>query len=210
MEAASGKMWRVPPFYKGSRVNIRHEAVRKPRADSLRNREQLLAAAKAAFAEAGPDVALEEIARRAGVGIATLYRHFPTRDALLSGVYRREVEQLAAAADTLLADEPPLAAFERWLHLLVDYMATKRVIAPALQASSGDGAKVYASSGAAILEALDRLARAAIESGQIRPDLQPEDLLRMVMGLSHGYAEADWEPSARRLIGILVAGLRAS
>lgn len=203
-------MWRVPPFYKGSRVSTRHEAVRKPRADSLRNREQLLAAAKAAFAEAGADVALEEIARRAGVGIGTLYRHFPTRDALLSAVYRREVEQLAGAAETLLVEQPPLVAFEQWMHLLVDYMATKRVIAPALQASAGEGPKVYASSGAAITEAMNRLARAAIASGEIRADLQPEDLFRVVVGLSHGYDRPDWAPSARRLIGILIAGLKAA
>ena len=191
-------------------MSVDRKTVRKPRADSLKNREQLLAAAKAAFAEAGADVALEEIARRAGVGIGTLYRNFPTRDALLSAVYRREVEQLAGAADTLLAAHPPLAAFERWLHLLVDYMATKRVIAPALQASSGEGAQVYASSGPALLEAMNRLTRAAIASGEAQPDVQPEDLQRVVMGLSHGYDRPDWEPSARRLIGILMAGLRAA
>lgn len=188
----------------------RAEGGRKPRADSLRNREQLLTAAKAAFAEAGAEVPLEEIARRAGVGIGTLYRHFPTRDALLSAVYRREVEQLAGAAETLLAERTPLAAFERWLHMLIDYMATKRVIAPALQASSGEGPKVYASSGEAIRQAMDRLVHAAAASGEIRPDLRPEDLFRIVIGLSHGYDQPDWEASARRLIGILMAGLKAS
>lgn len=210
MEATSGNMRRNPPVFKRAIVSVRQEGVRKPRADSLRNREQLMAAAKAAFAEVGPDVALEEIARRAGVGIGTLYRHFPTRDALLSAVYRREVEQLAGAADTLLAERPPLVAFERWLHLMVDYMATKRVIAPALQASPGDGPKVYASSGEAIREALNRLAQAAVDSGEIRSDIQTEDLFRMVMGVSHGYDRPDWEPSARRLIAILMAGLKAS
>jgi AcrR family transcriptional regulator len=190
-------------------LSVEPDRSRKPRADSLRNRDQLLAAAKAGFAETGPEVPLEEIARRAGVGIGTLYRHFPTRDALLAAVYRREVAQLSDSADALLAERPPLDALESWLHLLVDYMATKRVIAPALQASDGEGQKVYASSGAAILEAMNRLARAAIDSGQIRSDLHPQDLLRMVMGLSHGYDQPDWEPSARRLIGILVAGLKA-
>lgn len=181
---------------------------RRPRADSLRNREQLLSAAKAAFAEVGAEVALEEIARRAGVGIGTLYRHFPTRDALLAAVYRREVDQLAASADVLLAQRPAGAALEAWLHLLVDYMATKRVIAPALRASSGEGAEVYASSGAAITEAMTRLARAAAAAGDIRPDIGPEDLYRMLMGVSHGYDRPDWEPSARRLIGVLMAGLK--
>src|ERR1700753_46787 len=111
---------------------------RKPRADSLRNRDLLLGAAKSAFTEAGADVALEEIARRAGVGIGTLYRHFPTRGALLGAVYQREVEQLSNAADRLLAEQSGVAGPEAWLHLLIDYMATKRVVAPALQADTGE------------------------------------------------------------------------
>jgi AcrR family transcriptional regulator len=181
---------------------------RKPRADSLRNREHLLATAKTTFADAGADVALEEIARRAGVGIGTLYRHFPTRDALLAAVYQREVEQLVASADSLLADRGPGQALEAWLHLLIDYMATKRVIAPALRASAGDGSQVYASSGATITEALNRLARAATAGGEIRADIGPDDLYRMMVGVSHGYDQADWEPSARRLVGVIMAGLK--
>lgn len=181
---------------------------RKPRADSLRNREQLLAAAKAAFTEAGAEAPLEEIARRAGVGIGTLYRHFPTRDALLAAVYRHEADQLSAAARTLLAERPAGAALEAWLHLLVDYMATKRVIAPALRASTGEAGRVYATSGAAITETLNRLARAARAAGEIRADIGPDDLYRMVVGLSHGYDEPEWEPSARRLIGVVMAGLK--
>lgn len=204
MEAASGYMRRVPPFFKADGVSVG----RKPRADSLRNREQLLAAAKAAFADAGPDVALEEIARRAGVGIGTLYRHFPARDVLLAAVYQREVDQLTASAERLLAEHPPLVAYERWLHLLVDYLATKRVVAPALQAASTEGARLYAASGRPVTDAMDRLAGALIASGAIRPDVQPEDLMRIVMGLSQGYDRPDWAPSARRLIAILVAGLK--
>lgn len=183
---------------------------RKPRADSLRNREQLLAAAKSAFAEVGAEAPLEEIARRAGVGIGTFYRHFPTRDALLAAVYRREVEQLSHAADTLLADRPPLAALEAWLNLLVDYMATKRVIAPALRASVGEGQQAYAASGPAITDALAKLTRAAVAAGDVLPDIGPEDVFRLMIGVSHGYDQPGWEASARRLIGVLVAGLRPS
>ena len=181
---------------------------RKPRADSLRNREQLIAAAKSAFTEAGPDVALEEVARRAGVGIGTLYRHFPTRDVLLAAVYQHEVEQLTASADRLLAELGPLEAFERWLHLVVDYLATKRVVAPALQAASAEGARVYAAAGAPVTEAVTRMAQALIGSGQVRSDVEPQDLTRMVMGMAQGYERPDWAPSARRLISILIAGLR--
>jgi AcrR family transcriptional regulator len=183
-------------------------SARKPRADSLRNRERLIAAGKAAFTEAGADVALEQIARRAGVGIGTLYRHFPDRATLMAAVYRREVDQLTASAERLLTEMPAGAALEAWLHQMVDYMATKRVIAPALQASPGAGAEAYAASGPALFEALTRLSRAAIASGDIRADVEPDDLFRLVAGLSYGYDRPDWEPSARRLIGVLMAGLR--
>jgi AcrR family transcriptional regulator len=189
-------------------LSVQPDTVRKPRADSLRNREQLLAAAKAAFAETGADAPLEEIARRAGVGIGTLYRHFPTRDALLAAVYRREVAQLSDSADALLAERRPLEALEAWLHLLVDYMATKRVIAPALRASPGEGAQAYAASGPAITDALQKLVAAAKDAGAIRPDLTDDDVYRLMMGLSHGFDQPDWEPSARRLIGIVTAGLK--
>jgi AcrR family transcriptional regulator len=189
-------------------MSVESEKGRKPRADSLRNREQLLKAAKDAFTEVGADVSLEEIARRTGVGIGTLYRHFPTRDAILAAVYRREVDQLSASAEALLAARPPGKALEAWLHLLVDYMATKRVIAPALRASTGEGSQVYASSGAAITEAMNRLAGAAVASGDIRSDTRPEDLYRMMVGVSHGYDQPEWEPSARRMIDILMAGLK--
>src|SRR5580658_7642845 len=106
-------------------------AARKPRADAMRNREHLLEIAKLAFADAGADVSLEEIARRAGVGIGTLYRHFPTRGAVVEAVYRREVRQLASAAERLLAEGPPGEALHQWMRLFVDYIATKKVIASA-------------------------------------------------------------------------------
>ncbi len=190
-------------------MSVEKERERKPRADSLRNREQLLEAAKAAFAEVGADVPLEEIARRAGVGIGTLYRHFPTRDALLAAVYRREVEQLSKSADALLAARPPLEALEAWLQLLVDYMATKRVIAPALRASAGEGQEAYAASGAAITDTMAKLTRAAVASGAVLPEIGPEDVYRAMVGISYGYDQPGWEPSARRLIGVFMAGLKA-
>jgi AcrR family transcriptional regulator len=183
-------------------------SLRKPRADASRNREQLIAAAKAAFTERGADAPLEEIARRAGLGIGTLYRHFPTRETLLAAVYRREVEQLAATADRLLAERTPLAALEGWLDQLVEYMATKRVIAPALQASPGEGAAAYAASGPAITGAMNRLSTAAMTSGEMRADVTADDLMRLMMGLSYGYDRPDWPDSARRLIAILIAGLK--
>jgi len=185
------------------------ERGRKPRADSLRNRDQLLSAAKEAFADDGADVPLEAIARRAGVGIGTLYRHFPTREALLAAVYRREVEQLAGSVEPLLAAHRPAEALKAWLHLLIDYMATKRVIAPVLSTSPGEGQEAYAAAGPAIVGAMTRLVEAAVAGGDVRPDVSPDDLRRLVVGLAFGYEEPGWAASARRLVDVMVAGLTA-
>lgn len=182
---------------------------RKPRADSLRNRDLLLTAAKTAFGELGAEAPLEDIARRAGVGIGTLYRHFPTREALIAAVYAREILQLAASADALLAQRSAGEALEAWLNLLIDYMATKRVVAPALRADPGEGSRLYASSGETILPTLERLTDAARAAGDIRPDIGFEDILRLMSGLSLGYEQAGWDVGARRLLGVMMAGLRA-
>lgn len=182
---------------------------RKPRADSLRNRNLLLTAAKAAFTETSADAPLEDIARRAGVGIGTLYRHFPTREALVAAVYARELEQLANAADSLLAQRGAGEALEAWLDLLIDYMATKRVVAAALQADPGEGSRVYAQAGATILPALKRLTETAHAAGDIRADIGFEDILRMMSGLSVGYEKPGWDVGARRLLSVMMAGLRA-
>jgi AcrR family transcriptional regulator len=182
---------------------------RKLRADSVRNRERLMQAAKAAFTEAGPDVALEEIARRAGVGIGTFYRHFPTRDAIVEAVYRREVEQLAEAATRLLASASPGEALHEWMRLFVDYIATKKVIAQALAALAGGTAGLYAASGGKIIEATNLLVDRARAAGDIRADVEPADVLRGLVGLTYGNNEPGWQASALRLIDVLMAGLRA-
>jgi AcrR family transcriptional regulator len=200
---------------RGGRADIgrgqgkRPERVRKPRADALRNRDRLLEAAKLSFAGAGADVSLDEIARRAGVGIGTLYRHFPTREAVVEAVYRREVEQLADAANRLTATLPPGEALHAWMRLFVDYVATKRVIAPALKAMVGGASELYASSGARIANAMTAMVERARTAGEIRADADPADLLRALAGLTHFSAGPGWEASARRLIDILMDGLRA-
>ena len=186
------------------------EKIRKPRADSLRNREHLLAAAKSAFGEAGVEAALEEVARRAGVGIGTLYRHFPTRAALLAAVYRRELDQLAEAADQLLIGKTPAEALEQWFEVLIGYMATKRVVGPALRADPGEGAQVFASGGKSIRDSLGKLAAAAAQAGEIRADLDEDDLQRLLMAFAQGYDRPGWEEGARRMLSILMAGLRAT
>ncbi len=182
--------------------------VRKLRADGLRNRERLLGAAKAGFAETGPEVSLDEIARRAGVGIGTLYRHFPTRDAMVEAVYRREVQQLADGAPRLLAELPPAQALHAWLKLFVDYVATKKVIASALGAIVGGASELYAASGVQITDAVTLLVSRAVASGEIRPDVEAGDVFRALVGFTYGSGAPDWQPSALRLIDILMDGLK--
>lgn len=175
--------------------------VRKPRADAEQNRALLLETAKAAFAERGASVALEEIARNAGVGIGTLYRHFPNREALLQEVYADESEKLAAAAERLIANEEPVEALREWLRLFVRYFVTKQLVVEAL------GAKLKSSSGADIEAAISKLARNAEKNGDIKLDVAPLDLLRAVVGMS-AFAKPGWERNAYKMIDILIAGMR--
>jgi AcrR family transcriptional regulator len=181
---------------------------RKPRADSARNRQLLMDAAKAGFSEVGLNVSLEEIARRAGVGIGTLYRHFPSREAVVEAVYRREVEHLAEAVPQLLATSPAGEALHRWMHLFVEYIATKRLIAPSLAAAAGRKSSLYASSAELIARAIATLVKRAVASGDVRKDIDPADLLRAMVGVSYGNPDAGWQASARRLIDLLMDGLR--
>ena len=183
-------------------------AVRKPRADARRNRDSLLEAAKAAFAEVGAEASLDEIARRAGLGIGTLYRHFPTRDAVVEAVYRREVQQLADAAPRLVETLPPAEALRAWMRLFIDYIAAKKVIAPALKSSVGGGSAVYADSSVRINEAMALLVERARARGDIRPNADSADLLRALVGFAYVNSAPDWEASARRLIDLLIDGLR--
>ena len=182
--------------------------VRRPRADSARNRQLLIDAAKASFTEVGLNASLEEIARRAGVGIGTLYRHFPTREAVVEAVYRREVEQLAQAVPQLLETSPAAEALHKWMHLFVDYIATKRIIAPSLAAAAGRTSPLYATSAELITRAITTLVKRAIASGDVRKDIDPSDLLRAMVGVSYGNPDVGWQASARRLIDILMDGLR--
>jgi AcrR family transcriptional regulator len=181
---------------------------RKPRADALRNRERILEEAKTAFTRAGGDISLEEVARQAGVGAGTLYRHFPTRDALLESVYRAEVEKLAEEARKLTDSLPPSDALRSWMMLFVDYIATKKIIAPALNSIVGGTTKLFESSGAQITDAIHSLVARAIESGDIRADIDPLDLLRALVGVSNVASAPDWQQSAKRLVDILLLGSR--
>ena len=186
----------------------RSTTARKPRTDALRNRERILEVAKAAFTRQGANASLEEIAKQAGVGTGTLYRHFPTRDALIEGVYRNEVEKLAAAASHFSKKKSPIEALRAWMLLLVDHIAAKHIIAPALNSIVGGPSRLYEGSRSMIQGAIDELVKRAKRSGDLRRDLDAFDLLRALIGVSHVGSGADWQQSARRLVDILIAGSR--
>jgi AcrR family transcriptional regulator len=183
-------------------------AARKPRTDAQRNRERVLEAAKEAFTRLGANASLDDIAKQAGVGPGTLYRHFPTRDALIEAVYRAEVEKLAAAARDFAEVMPPLEALRAWMLLFVDHIAAKQIIAPALNTLVGGPSKLYEGSRGQIGGAIDTLVKRAIESGEIRKDLDPFDLLRALIGVSYVASSPDWQQSAKRLVDILITGSR--
>lgn len=183
-------------------------APRRPRADGQRNRQRILEVAKDAFTRSGANASLDDIAKHAGVGPGTLYRHFPTRGALLEAVYRTEVEKLAAAERELAGAKPPVEALRAWLLLFVDYIATKQIIASALNALICEPSKVFEASGALIKGAIYALVQSAIESGDIRSDLDPLDLLRALIGVSNVASEPNWPQSARKLVDILIIGSR--
>ncbi len=186
----------------------RQTAPRKPRTDAQLNRERILEVAKVAFTKSGPNASLDDIAREAGVGAGTLYRHFPARDALIEAVYRTEVEKLATAERRFAAAMSPIEALRAWMLLFVDYIATKQIIAPALNAYVGGPSKLYEGSRAQIQGAIDALVKRAIKNGDIRRDLDPFDLLRALIGVSNVASGPDWQQSARRLVDILITGSR--
>jgi AcrR family transcriptional regulator len=181
---------------------------RKPRTDAQRNRQRILEVAKREFARSGADASLDSVAKQAGVGPGTLYRHFPTRDALLEAVYQTEVDKLAAAERQFVQTMPPVEALRAWMLLFVDYIATKKIIAPALNTLVGGPSKVFEGSAAQVKGAINTLVDRAIKSGDLRPDLDPLDLLRALIGVSNVMSGPDWQQSARRLVDILITGSR--
>ena len=183
-------------------------AERKPRADAQRNRERILEMAKGEFTRSGASASLEEIAKQAGVGPGTLYRHFPTRDALIEAVYQTEVGKLIAAADRFAATLPPLEAVRAWMLLFVDHIAAKHLIAPVFNTIAGGPTKLYEGSRGQVLGAMEKLVRHAIARGEMRKGIQADDLLRALIGLAHVTSGSDWLKSARRLVDILIVGSR--
>jgi AcrR family transcriptional regulator len=184
------------------------EPERRPRADAQRNRERILEVAKRAFTRQGANVSMDDVAKDAGVGAGTLYRHFANRDALLEAVYRTEVEKLAAAEKEFAKTMPPVEALKAWMLLFVDYVETKQIIAPALNTLVGGASRVYEATSSLVQGAIEALVRRAIESGDVRADLEPMDLLRALIGVSYVATGPGWPQSARRLVDILIQGSR--
>jgi AcrR family transcriptional regulator len=189
-------------------VKKTREASRQPRTDARRNRDRILEVARDAFTRHGAEASLDDIARQAGVGPGTLYRHFPGRDALIEAVYRSEVDKLAAAEQKFAEQKPPLEALRAWMLLFVDHIAAKQIIAPALNSVVGGPSKLFEGSRSQVQRAIESLVKRAIKSGDIRKDVEPFDLLRALIGVAHVSAGPDWQQSARRLVDILITGCR--
>ncbi|PZW46731.1 TetR family transcriptional regulator [Humitalea rosea] len=187
-------------------------AARKPRADAARNRERVLEAANVVFNAGGPEASLEAVARQAGVGIGTLYRHFPTRQALFEAVYRREVQNLAELAEQLLADRSaalsPVEALRRWMRSNVAFIATKKGMSAALTQAALAPPELMANSVDRLTQALGGLMARAIEAGEIRADIEPLDLLRGLVGLCYAHDRPGWQENVLRMVDVLVDGLR--
>jgi AcrR family transcriptional regulator len=178
------------------------------RADAQRNRDRLLDAAVRAFSQDGPDVTLDAIAKDAGVGIGTLYRHFPTREALVEATYRNELTRLCDAVADLLQTMPPDEATRTWMDRFVDYMTTKRGMADALRAVIASGGNPYAQSRDRLTAAITTLLHAGAAAGTVRSDIEPGDVLASLSGISLAAGEPAQRDQARRLLDLLMDGLR--
>ncbi|RXG88990.1 TetR/AcrR family transcriptional regulator [Bradyrhizobium zhanjiangense] len=184
------------------------DQTRKPRADAVRNRERVLEAAKLVFSAGGPEASLEAVAKRAGVGIGTLYRHFPTREDLFEAVYRREVEQLSELAEQLKNAKDPVDALRRWLRSGVEFVATKKGMMAALALAVQSGSELHAFSFDRLTKATGSLLDRAVAAGEMRADISAEDLLRAFFGMCYIHDQPGWQATALRLLDVFIDGLR--
>jgi len=184
---------------------------RKPRSDALRNRDRLIEAAKQILGRGGPGASLEAVAKAGGVGIGTLYRHFPTREALFQAVYRHEVEELIELADDLEAQADGLEALRVWLHNLVGLVETKRGLLGTLAlVATEDSKAMYAEVSGRLNEAVRRLVARATSNGEIRSDITAEDILSMVYAVGYRREPGpEWKAQVLRLVDIFVDGMKA-
>jgi AcrR family transcriptional regulator len=201
----------MPPLFKAvkmKKARLLGKNERKPRADAARNRERVLAAAKEVFSDGGAEASLEAVARAAGVGIGTLYRHFPTREALFEAVYRREVQQLADLAEKLKRETPPIEALRQWMRSNVRFVATKKGMSAALALAAYKNSELFSYSFDQLTRAVGGLLERAIAAGEIRDDISPEDLLRALVGMCYMHDQPGWQKSVLRLVDVFIDGLR--
>jgi AcrR family transcriptional regulator len=186
------------------------DPARTLRADARENREKLLRAAGALFASTGSEVALETIARTAGVGIGTLYRHFPSRDALVEAVYRNEVDQLCEAAQDLLEQYPPERALAEWMERFIAYAATKRGLSSALKSLSVAQSELFPATRERLLSTIASFLAAGRAAGTIRADIDEGDVLRAMNAVWAMPDGDDWIEQAQRVLRLLIDGLRST
>lgn len=180
---------------------------RRPRADATRNRERILTSATAIFNAGGPDASLEAVARHAEVGIGTLYRHFPTREALYEAIYRREVDQLAELAERLKNAPLPVPALRKWLHANIELVATKKGMGAALALAAHKPPELYAYSFETLTSAARMLLDRAIANGDLRADVSAEDILRTLIGISYLHEQPGWQKNVKRLMDVFLDGM---
>ncbi len=186
------------------------EASRKPRIDALRNHERLIEAARKVFGSGGAEASLETVAQTAGVGIGTLYRHFPTREALFDAVYRHEVQQLAKLAAKLKGEPQPVQALRLWLRAVVKFVATKKGMSAALALAAYKNADLFSYSFDLLTQSGSGLLDRAVKAGEIRGDISAEDLFRTLIGMCYTHDQPGWQKSVIRLVDIFVDGMRTS
>jgi AcrR family transcriptional regulator len=168
----------------------------------------VLEAAKTVFSAGGPQASLETVARTAGVGIGTLYRHFPTREALFEAVYRREVQQLADLAERLKENAEPVEALRRWMRSIVEFVATKKGMSTALALAAYKNSDLFSYSFDRLTRAAGGLLEQAIATGEIRDDISPQDLLRALVGMCYMHDQPGWQKTVLRLVDVFIDGLR--
>jgi AcrR family transcriptional regulator len=180
---------------------------KKPRADAIRNRERVLEAAKMVFSAGGPDASLEAVARHAGVGIGTLYRHFPTREALYDAVYRREVDQLYDLSQQMKAEASPARALHRWMRCVVEFVATKKGMSAALALAAHSPSELHAYSFERLTAAAGGLLKRAVAAGELRADVDADDLIRTLVGMCMIHDQPGWQARVLRMVDVFVDGL---
>ncbi|HEY3560929.1 MAG TPA: helix-turn-helix domain-containing protein [Kribbella sp.] len=181
---------------------------RRPRADASRNRQQLLDVATSLFASAGDEPSMRAIASEAGVGIATLYRHFPTRESLVDAVYQDQVSRLTTGARELLAEFDPPAALRRWMDLFGEWIATKNGMLDTLLAMIESGEIAHADTRTELLAAIDHILEAGRTSGQLRADVPAGDIAAALIGIFTVAGSPEHKEMAARLLDLLMDGLR--